>query len=249
MPQRPATKARDILQGGIDEGSEHMMMEAEKAPLLSRLGRYLREFCRPQYHIRKFLEDLRSARMSLQQKDIFCHQNDPARLAQAIRGRLFATYVMTGLFTWIGLAIGQTTQYVAKNAALGYVVTVLLANVISTLAFQAIWMAFHRSWYVRGTRNPFVAIWRMWHDILPIQWRGVLWVLPILLLIMPVVLGLERLMELFGRDFAIAVPYSLIGAGLEVFVQNVTLIRLLGDIFERQSQKIAERHLAERELA
>jgi hypothetical protein len=217
-------------------------LDSTKAPFWPNLGKYLKEFARPQYHVKKFLEDVKSARMSLRQKNIFCHQNNPALFAQAIRGRLFATYVLTGLFTWIGLAIGQTTQYVAQNALLGYVVTVVLANVISTLAFQAIWMTFHRSWYLRKSRNPFLAIWSMWKDILPIQWRGILWVLPILLIIMPLVIGMERFFLLLGPEVAKAVPYSVIGAGIEVFVQNVTLIRLLGDIFERQSIRIAERH-------
>jgi hypothetical protein len=217
-------------------------LDSAKAPFWPNLGKYLKEFARPQYHVKKFLEDVKSARMSLRQKDIFCHQHNPALFAQAIRGRLFATYVLTGLFTWIGLAIGQTTQYVAQNALLGYVVTVVLANVISTLAFQAIWMTFHRSWYMRKSKNPFLAIWSMWKDILPIQWRGILWVLPILLIIMPLVIGMERLFLLLGPEVAQAVPYSVIGAGIEVFVQNVTLIRLLGDIFERQSIRIAERH-------
>jgi hypothetical protein len=203
---------------------------------------YLREFLRPAYHIKRFIEDLKAARHALQNRRIESLLDDRKSLAEAFRGRLFATYLLSGVFGALGPLTGLVTQYVTESPYLGFFVGLLLANLFATIAFQAIWALAHQRIYACETRK-----WSRWivnleRDILPIQWDGFRLALLVIIVTAPVMVGAIWLIESANEEAAKVIPFPIIGPMIEMVVIHSSLVRIMGDLFERHSWRMADRH-------
>jgi hypothetical protein len=208
------------------------------------LGGYLRNLVRPGYHLRKLRDDFRSARHALANRDLDSLRPDLPSLARAFRGRMFATYFLVGPFASLGFIAGIWFQYATDfepKLLLAYLVTVVVGNVCSTLGFQVIWAAAHRQLYWKG-RTALEGWLVLWRDVLPLQWRGFrLWLVANIVLF-PILSFLLGLADSFAPRAFAGIPVAGIGGVLELLFVHGTLVRLMGDLFERESLRFAAHH-------
>jgi hypothetical protein len=204
---------------------------------------YLKSFSRPSYHVKSLIEDFQKARHGLANWDLDELNTDRDAFAGAFRGRLFSTYLLSGFIGALGVVTGQVTQYVTASPYLGFFVGLLGANLFATIAFQAIWASAHAKMYsTKGATfwTKFIALER---DILPLQWDGFRLAFLLITLTAPIMLGAIWLALRYAPDAAVIIPFPVISAGLEMIIVHSSLIRIMGDLFERHSWKIADRHL------
>lgn len=221
------------------------MGEEGKAPEGKPLSKraYIKNFLNPRYHLRKLLEDIRAARASLKRWDFERLRQDRERLAEAFRGRLFSAYLLSGFFGAIGVFAATIMQAVTAEGVKSFLWALLLANVLATLAFQGIWGVAHPKMYRSMKGNWFV---NMQRDILPVQWGGVRLVFVALLLLAPLTILIIHQLEIrMSKDVFRFIPFPIISAGVEMIVIHSTMVRLMGDLFERHSWRIADNHLSD----
>ncbi|MCW5936676.1 MAG: hypothetical protein KIT11_05155 [Fimbriimonadaceae bacterium] len=208
---------------------------------------YLRELINPAYHWHKLMDDFRASRHALENRDLESIRHDVISLAKAIRGRLFAVYFMVGPFGSLGFFSGIAFQYLTPNdlwqkGVLTMLVTIIGGNIGSIIGYQAIWFSAHRSLYRDEDGNLLAQLNNMWHDVVPMQLQGIkLWVMANAFMIPALGLFIS-LLEWAFPAFVHAVPLAVVVPVLEVFFVHTTLVRLMGDLFVHESQRIAERH-------
>ncbi len=202
-----------------------------------RLSRYLN----PKYHLRKLIEDIKSAKAGLKMwhLDSATSENE---MRKAIRGKLFATFLAGTPVAGLGAPIGYAIQVGTNNVMLGVILGVLIANFLGLVAFQVVWATSNREFY-RRKYSHFGDRWRaMFHDIWPMQWKSVKIALMMNLFMLPLAwIVTIAISWLFPQGIRF-VPISFVISATEaVFIQSTT-IRLLGDLFERHSRALARRY-------
>ncbi|MCW5940416.1 MAG: hypothetical protein KF884_12270 [Fimbriimonadaceae bacterium] len=208
---------------------------------------YLRDFLKPAYHLRKIKEDVRASVHAVRNRDLEMMKGDHDGFARAIRGRLFATYFLVGPFGAMGFLAGLAFQYgIGKSlpylGLLTFAVTIIVGNIGTIIGFQTLWGLFHRKLYSKGAPTFFDWV-LFWRDILPLQWSGFRLWLAANVVLLPLATVLLGLLDQFLPAVTAAVPVAIIVPTLELFLVHSSLIRLMGDLFERESHRIADNHL------
>lgn len=229
-------------------GAEHLST-ADNAPKetwqekLRGIGRYCLDFLNPGYHLRKFVEDFKAAKHALRNRNLRKIAHDYEAFAQALRGRMFASLMVGGGAAALGPIIGTWFQYATGKVLLAFWIGIILSQVFNTLAFQIVWWLTHSSmykWKHTGFVDRFKAFER---DMLPLQWEGFRLAMIIVFISVTVLSSLLALVEHFFPQIAKVVPFPLLAQWLEIAFLHSSLLRLMGDLFERHSHKIAARHL------
>lgn len=209
------------------------------------LRHYVGQMLRPGYHLRKIREDIRAARHALHNRDLDTLRGDHAAFATAIRGRLFAAYFLVGPFALVGFVVGTWFQYTTAfpyEGVVTYLITLIVGNLGSTLGFQLIWAVAHRNLYWgkgAGTGGGWIGLWR---DLLLLQWRGFKLFVVASVLIIPLIGLMLALLDTLAPQFVAVVPVAATASTLELFFVHGTLVRLMGDLFERESVRIGRNH-------
>lgn len=223
---------------------EDLIALADEARLDKDIGAYLKRFLRPGYHLKKIREDFRASKHALENRDLERLRSHPLSFAKAIRGRLFAAYFMVGPFGMLGLIGGAWFQYTTTlpgKGTLTYLVTILLGNICATIGFQIIWTFFHRSFYWSGA-SPMQGFLAMQRDLLPLQWRGLKLFVTAIVVLAPLFLLALAAIDTWFPAFTAVVPVGLVSFALEFVFVHASLVRLMGDLFERESLRIAHHH-------
>ncbi|MBS1715381.1 MAG: hypothetical protein JST30_13710 [Armatimonadetes bacterium] len=236
-------------EGGV-QGSETPERQV-RTPEGHTLRGYLREFCRPRYHLHKIQEDFKASVHALRNRDLEVLKSDKDSLARALRGRLLATYFLVGPFGILGPLSGTYFQYwIAQNVPFlshfvslcSFFITIIIGNIFSIIGFQVIW-AFSSATLYR-MRPPAFYNWILfWKDILPLQWTGLQRWLGANVILMPLSALALSLVDRFLPSVAKAVPIGVLTPALELVFVHTSLIRLMGDLFEKESHRIAANHV------
>lgn len=217
-----------------------------KRPHQSFFG-YLSQFLHPGYHLRKIKEDVKASIHALQNRDLEVLKDDQESLAHAIRGRLLATYFLVGPFgilgpicgTFFQFGIGRSTPFAAVAS---FFITIIVGNIFSFIGFQCIWAFSSRTLYQR--KPPKLYDWiQLWKDLLPLQWQGLQRWAGANVVLMPVSALALSMIDKFAPAIAHNVPIGVLTPGLEIIFVHTSLIRLMGDLFEKESHRIAANHM------
>lgn len=222
------------------------LLDPHHEPPHPGLGRYLREFLRPGYHLHKIKEDFRASVHALRNRDLDQLRMDEKSLARAIRGRLLATYFLVGPFGILGPVSGTWFQYgFAENVPfanlLTFAITIVVGNIFSILGFQMIW-AFSAKGLYRLKPPAFYNWILFWKDILPLQWQGFKRWAAANVVLMPVSMIALSLIDLYLPRVKHYVPIGVLTPALELLFVHTSLIRLMGDLFEKESRRISRNH-------
>ncbi len=202
-----------------------------------RFSRYLS----PRYHVRKFLEDIKSTRAALKMWQLD-KAEDENSLRNAIRGKLFGTYLAGGLFAGTGPPVAYGVQLATGNAFLGVVCGNMWAIVVGLLAFQSIWSFTNKDFYERRY-GGFVARWKaMLIDLWPMQKKSIYIALGMNVIMLPLAKIVVVLFEWILPGGIRFLPIPFLITLTEAVLINSTLLRLMGDLFDRHSRTIARRH-------
>lgn len=206
--------------------------------------KYFREFCRPGYHAQRIKEDFKASRHALRNRDLLQILHDRDSLAQALRGRFFAAYFMVGPFGLIGPVVGTWAQLTFHNYFAGTIGTIIGGNIGSLIGFQLVWWFSNTRFYAHGRPRFGQRFLDFERDVLPIQWDGFKGWLTLNTVLLPIVLLLTAILQATIPKLAPVVPMSVVVPTLEIILLHGALIRVMGDIFERHSALIADRHIA-----
>jgi hypothetical protein len=206
--------------------------------------KYFGEFCRPGYHVRRIREDFRASRHALQNRDLLLIMDDRESLAKALRGRFFAAYFMVGPFGLVGPLLGWWLQVTLHNYFAGTIGTIVGGNLGSLIGFQLVWWFSNTRFYANGRQHLSQRLADFERDVLPIQWDGFRGWLTLNAFLLPIVLLLTWVLQATIPKLAPVVPMSIVVPTLEIALLHGALIRVMGDIFERHSVLIADRHIA-----
>ncbi len=239
-------RMKDDRKEPPEKGEANKSTDKRPVPQHKGLGEYLREFLRPRYHLHKIQEDVKASVHALKNRDLEVLKYNEESLGRAIRGRLLAAYFLVGPFGALGPIVGVGFQYwVAAHLPFPgfstYMVILLVGNFFSTLGFQIIWGVSSRTLY-RGRQWWFYDFLSMWRDILPLQWQGLKrWAVANVFLVPMASLALsliDKFLPLVSKN----VPLAILVPFLELLFVHTSLIRLMGDLFEVESHRIAANH-------
>lgn len=205
---------------------------------------YWRSLLSPAYHLRKIREDLGAAWHGLRHWNLDQVRACRTSLAQAFRGRLFATFWMAGSFAFLGPLTGAAAQALTHSPWIAMTVTFLSAQVYGLIGYQLVWAIAHRRLYRQAGGSRVQKFLRMQRDLLPIQLGAFKIVAVMSLIALPLNSLLIGSFSHFWPEQARYLPVPIIMPVIEFFVIQATLIRLMGDLFERHSWRLADRHLA-----
>lgn len=198
-------------------------------------------YASPRYHWRKIVEDVKSARAGLKMWQLD-RAEDETMLRHAIRGKLFATFIGGTPVASIGPLVGYGIQLGTGNAFFGVVCGVLLANLFGLLAFQVIWSTTNKSFYERRS----VGFWNRWkamlRDLWPMQWKSIQIALLMNAIMLPLAKLVILLVEWLFPTAVRYIPMSMIVSMTEALLIQSTMIRLMGDLFERHARVMAKRY-------
>lgn len=198
-------------------------------------------YASPKYHVRRFIEDLKSTRAALKMWQLD-RAADESALRVAIRGKLFGTYLAGGMFAGTGAPVAYAVQIATGNAFLGIVIGMIWANMIGLLAFQTIWSVTNRTFYERRV-GGFVDRWRaMLRDLWPMQWKSIKIAVGLNCVLLPIAKLVVIAFEHFFPSAVRFIPIPFLVTLTEAFLINSTLLRLMGDLFDRHSRALAARY-------
>jgi hypothetical protein len=249
------TRSQPAATPEVSDGGRTVPANGETAPAtmkspgerLRLVACYLREFLKPAYHLRRIKDDVRASVHAVRNRDLEVMKCDREGFARAIRGRLFATYFLVGPFGSLGFFAGLGFQYgIGKQlpylGLLTFAVTIVVGNLGTIVGFQSLWGLFHRRLYSKGAPTFFDWV-LFWRDILPLQWNGLRLWLAANIVLLPLATLVFGLLDQFLPVVTATVPVAAIVPALELFLVHSSLIRLMGDLFERESHRIADNHL------
>lgn len=235
--------SRAVPEGELRVTSEH----PAKPRSLKALLTYLREFLRPAYHLKKIKEDIKASVHALRNRDLVILKDDVDSLAHALRGRLLATYFMVGPFGVLGPVAGTFFQYkIAQNfpgvSMMTFAVTIIVGNIFSIIGFQIIWAC--SAYYLYRMKPPAFFNWlSLWRDILPLQWKGFQRWAGANVVLVPLCTLALGLIDRFLPQVSKVVPFGVLTPAAEILFVHTSLIRLMGDLFEKESHRIAKNHM------
>lgn len=211
--------------------------------LWDRCRAYVILFLHPSYHIKKFVEDVRMARLALANWDLDSISTDREKLANAFRGRLFATFLLSGIFGVLGPLLGIGFQYSGHKApSESMLISLVVANIFGTTGYQIIWSIAHRRLYRRVSRNWLGRLLAMERDLLKLQLIGFGRTLLLIMITFLPMMGVVLLLERTAPAIAQVIPFPVLGPMLEMAVVQSAVLRAMGDLFERHSYVLADRY-------
>lgn len=205
---------------------------------IGRVGRYLN----PLYHLRQAREDLRASRHALRNYRFDAVRHDQGMLARTMRGKLFGTFFVAGIFNLSGVITGTAAQAATQNPWVGLFTTIIVASIVSTTAYQIVWAMTNRDLYHRFFRSRwqrFVAIER---DLLPIQLTGFKFALAFGLISVPLTSLLIIVLEPISPYLVRIIPMGVVVATLDAILVSGTFVRIMGDLFEVHSVRLANKY-------
>lgn len=200
---------------------------------------YTRQFINPAYHFRKIQEDVRLALKAIRSKKLRDHFTSVEDLADAIRGRLFATFALSSMFASVGFAVGLVAQYSTGSIWVGLFTTLLVGNIMGILSYQTIWTITNWDLYRNRASTFWGRIWQMELDLLPLQLRGFRIVIIINAMTIPINMVLIWALNLIIPNQVNYIPAGVLAPMIEFLLFNAPMIRLIGDLFERYSRELA----------
>jgi len=206
---------------------------------------YARDLLKPSYHLRKIVDDFKAARHALAERDLDRIRHDEDALARAFRGRMFATFLLSGMFGVMGPIFGSAFQYSTGNPTEGFFVGLIIANLFGTIGYQIIWYTAHRRMYKDRSGSFWGRFMALEKDLLALQWDGMRYTALFLLVTVPIMLLLIKGIEWVAAPVAKAIPFAVIGPMVEMIFIHSSLVRVMGDLFERHSHRVAHNYWAD----
>jgi hypothetical protein len=153
--------------------------------------------------------------------------------------------LLSGAFGMFGPLLGTAFQYSTGNPTEGFLLGLLLANVFGTLGYQVIWYVAHRKMYFARAKTFGARFMALERDLLPLQWDGLRYTLLFLLLTVPIMLLIIKGFEWLAAPAAKVIPFAVLGPMVEMVVIHSSLVRVMGDLFERHSHRVAHSYWSE----
>jgi len=193
------------------------------------------------YHVRKMREDLSAARHGLKIWHLGQLVTDPVAFEKAVRGKMFATFVLAGAFSAIALPIGIAAQAASNSAWVGMMTSIIVGHAVSNIAFLFIWGWTNRDLYAQ-CGSPLARTKALLEDILPLLWAGLKVVAPLLFAALPINGLFAFLLDTYLRHLVRYIPIGFIMVAIEMLFFNGTYIRLMGNLFERYAGILTRRY-------
>jgi len=225
----------------MSQPSPHLPNADAPTPKLSALATvnaFLSRWANPVYHFRKIREDLIAALHGIKVWHLGKLKHDEAAFNTAARGKMFATFVMSGAFSTVALPIGAAAQAATSSAQVGFAATVGVGHGVALVAYHIIWLITNRDLY-KGSANPFIEAEK---DLLPLQW-GMLKVGAIFTAIaFPLNWFIVEIIHRYLSSMERYLPMSVIMVIFDVLIFNAQFVRIIGNLFERSALVLARRH-------
>ncbi|MFQ3587165.1 MAG: hypothetical protein SNJ74_03660 [Fimbriimonadaceae bacterium] len=205
---------------------------------LGRFGRYLN----PLYHLRQAREDLRASRHALRNYRFESVRHDREMLARTMRGKLFGTFFVAGIFNLAGVITGTAAQAATQNPWVGLFTTIVVASVVSTTAYQIVWAIANRDLYRRFFRSRWQRFLAIERDLLPIQLTGFKFALAFGLISVPLTSLLILVLEPISPYLVRVIPMGVVVATIDAVLVSGTFVRIMGDLFEFHSVRLANKY-------
>lgn len=193
------------------------------------------------YHVRKMREDLAAAKHGLKIWHLGQLTSDPIAFEKAVRGKLFATFVLAGAFSVIALPIGVAAQVATNSAWVGLLTPIIVGHFVSNVAFIFVWGWTNRDLYSH-CGNPIARLKAICDDILPLLWAGLKVVAPLMMAALPINAVFAYLLDNYLKHLVRYLPIGFFMVAIEMLFFNGTYIRLMGNLFERYSRILTERY-------
>lgn len=236
----------DTASAATDEPGLAPVNRKAKLPLQAASGvEYAKLLLRPSYHIRKLVDDVKAAHHALGNLDLAGIRHDEEALARAFRGRLFATFLLSGLFGVFGPVVGTLFQFISGHPIEAFLVGLVIANLFGTIGFQIIWYVAHRRLYAARQKSGLMRFVSLERDLLPMQWDGIRYTALFLLITVPIMLIIIKVLMTYAEPVARVLPFPVLAVVVEFLVIHSSLVRVMGDLFERHAHRIAHNDLVE----
>ena len=163
-------------------------------------------------------------------------------LARTLRGKLFGTFFVAGIFNLSGVITGTAAQAATQIPWVGLFSTIIVASIVSTTAYQIVWAVANRDLYSRFFRSRWQKFLAIERDLLPIQLTGFKFALGFGLISVPLtsllIIGLEPVSPYLVR----VIPMGVVVATLDAILVSGTFVRIMGDLFEVHSVRLANKY-------
>lgn len=198
-------------------------------------------YLNPVYHLRRFQEDVHLMRRAFQERGASTIPHSETELQQLFRGRLFSAFFLCGPFGMAGAALGYVWQRYSQSPWIGWLGTVLFTMILTTIAYQIIWLLMNKPIYAPYRRSDrFMAL---QSDMWPAHWFGIRTGGAFALLASPINAALIGLLQYFSSSLARDLPIPILVLLVDWIVVQGTFMRLMGDFFDRHSRVLAARHV------
>jgi len=218
--------------------------KVDKGSAAQQASGFFRNFANPVYHLTKLRQDFAAARHALQIWHLSEVVHDAPVLERAIRGKMFATFVIAGLISIVALPIGAAVQVATLNAWWGLIATILIGHFTANAGFQVIWSVTNRDLY-RHWPSAWERFLALQHDLLPMQVQGLKIVAYILVVALPFNATLAMAVQHWVPGAVKVVPVNILSALVDAALFNSTFVRLMGNLFERHATVLTGYYLAE----
>ena len=211
---------------------------------LRSLKRTTIRYANPRYHVTKMLEDLRATLHALRCRDL--SGLDQENYARALRGRLFACFVVAGAFSSSGMLVSLWLQSVSHSPYIGVLSVYVANNVLCTIAYQIAWWISSKEFYKEG-RNPLKTLSLVISDVWPVQWQGLKWAALAALITLPFNIVVLFVLKTFAPKVGDYIPAAVLVAVVDFVFVSGTFVRVMGDIFANHSLVLAKRYWTSKE--
>lgn len=196
----------------------------------------------PVYHLRRIREDISLMFKALRERQAYDSTHNHETLAKLFRGKLLSSFFITGPSAFVSMGLAYWAQRIFKSPWVGAVATVVFATIITTLAYQVFWWFDNRRLYQRQGHNVFEGLLEMQRDLWPVHLYGIRIGLTFLLVVAPINGIIIRAIELASPQFAEVFPVPIIMAVVDAVAVQGTFARIMGDYFDRHSQRLATKY-------
>lgn len=167
--------------------------------------------------------------------------HDAESLQQLFRGKLFSVFFISGPSGIVAATLAYGVQRSFRSPWMGLLATFILAFVVTTIAYQLIWLLDNKILYRQ--KSFFQKLKALERDLWPVHWCGMragLAFLPIVGSINAVVIGL---MQFASPRFAEVFPVPVIVFLVDIAMVQAPFMRIMGDFFDRHSYTLARTYL------
>ena len=210
---------------------------------LRRIPGTLAKYGNPVYHWHRMQEDLLHFSNAIKnRKDFGRDIMDRQGLAEAFRGKLFGSFFFSGPFSFTGVLFGAALQYLFKNPWLGIFAPVAIGHLVSTIAYQVIWWLDNRKLYATYTSSGWRQFIEMEKDLIPIHIAGFKVALAFAAITIPFNSVILVILDHFSHYLATVLPMSVMVMFVDLLFVSSTIVRVMGDLFERHAFVLADKY-------